>query len=657
MKQVFCRISALFLAILLCSASGVNAFAQTAEEVRLQDDFYTAVNAQWLQDTALAENQVTVGGFHDLARAVHGQLMADFDAMDEAGETGPLGAFLAYYAMASDYSTRDAQGRGPILPYIRRIEALEHFGQLNAVLGEWVLDNMALPFFLDVNPDMGNAQSYAVYASGPSLFLPEVSYYHNPAGEGLLEVLEKSGRRLLELAGVEHPEEVARDALAFDAMLLPYAQRAEELGAYADLYTPVKLEDFAVFHGELDLEGLVFTLLGQRPAEVIVTNPRYFAALGDIVTAEHFDMLKHWMLFRTVFNLSGYLDQEFLYTAQAYPMALTGQKMPQSPEELAYIMSTEMFGGAVGDYYGRTYLGEAAREDVRAMAEEMVSVFRERLLENDWLSPETIEAAIGKLENLKINIGYPDEPDPIYSRFVVRRPEDGGTLLDNAMAFTRLAREAQFARYGQEVDRSAWSMTAHTVNAQYNPVLHAITFPAAILQAPFYSLHQSQSANYGGIGAIIAHEITHAFDRNGAQFDETGSLHNWWTEADYTAFAEKIQAMADLFDGREHAGGLVNGEMTVTENIADAGGLSSALQVVQSLPDGDLQAFFRNWAVIWRMKATPAYTQLLLALDVHAPNQLRTNVQLGNLDAFYDVFSVTEGDGMYIPPERRVTIW
>jgi len=291
------------------------------------------------------------------------------------------------------------------------------------------------------------------------------------------------------------------------------------------------------------------------------------------------------------------------------------------------------------------------------MAERLIETFKERLVQSDWLSPATTQAAIHKLDALTVHIGYPDVLDPIYSRFVVTGTQDGGTLLGNTMAFARTLREEQFARYGDPVDRGAWNIAAHTVNAQYSPLANAITFPAAILQAPFYAPDQSESANYGGIGAVIAHEITHAFDTNGAQFGADGSLNNWWTEGDYAAFAEKTEAMVALFDGAIHEGGFVSGRMTVSENTADAGGLASALGVVQSLSDGDLEAFFRNWATIWRMKATPEYAALLLALDVHAPGRLRANVQLGNLDAFYDTFEITEEDGMYIPPERRVTIW
>ena len=650
MKQsLYSKLFALFFAaILLISTCAPPALAS----VRLQDDFYAAVNADWLEGTALSGDRPLISGFCELAQDVNRQLRADFDAMDKA--EGALGQFLEYYAMASDFAARDAEGTKPILPYIRRIQALECLEQLDAALAQWVLDSMALPFSLHVSADMGKAEQHALYIAEPGLFLPEVSYYDDPAGETLLTALSEAGYVLLALAGVSNVTEVVADALAFDAMLVPYAKTAETLGAYTSLYHPMLMETFAALGGGLDFEALIMELLGTVPDTVVVMNPQYFEAFGTLISEENLPMLRHWMLFHTVFNLSGYLDRTFQAVAETYRMALTGQTRPQDPAELAFLLATGVYSGVVGDYYGRTYFGEDARAEVEIMADRLIETFKRRLKQNDWLSRATIEAAIAKLDALTVNIGYPDAIDPIYSRFIVQKD---ASLLDNTMAFARIIREENFARYHEPVDRTAWSMAAHTVNAQYNPLAGAITFPAAILQAPFYSPAQSESANYGGIGAVIAHEITHAFDTNGAQFDAAGSLNNWWTEADYAAFAEKTQAMIALFDGAHHESGPVSGQMTVSENIADAGGLASALEAAQSLPDADPEAFFRNWAAIWRIKTTPEYAALLLAMDIHAPGKLRANVQLGNLDAFYETFDITEADGMYIPPEKRVTIW
>jgi len=659
MKKFVCsRVIALcLLVILLVFGAATQAFASSYESVRLQDDFYAAINADWISNTDLPPDRALISGFCELARTVYAALLADFSAMCSTETPGALGQFLAYWELAKDLDTRNTQGTEPLLPVLRRITELEHLSLLSTELDQWVLDSMPLPFSFQVAPDMGNAQIYALYADGPSLFLPDVSYYHDPFGDMLLEIFAETGIALLEMAHVAEPAVVMENALGFDRLLAPYGKTAAEVSAYARLYNPMDMDSFALLGGDLDFDHLIQTLVGQRPRQVIVTNPDYFAALQYLLTEAYFEQLRDWMLVRTVFDLAGFLDQEFLHTAGHFGNAIIGQIGQRDPADLAFLLATELFGGVVGDYYGQTYFGEIARVEVSAMADNLIEAFRKRLCTNDWLSPETIQKALAKLDTLTVHIGYPDEILPIYDRFVVTSADDGGTLLGNTLAFARLARKENFARFGTAVNREVWSMSAHTVNAQYNPLTNAITFPAAILQAPFYCSDQSMSASLGGIGAVIAHEITHAFDLSGAQFGADGSLSDWWAQSDYAAFSEKAQAMIELFDGVEHAGGAVCGRLTASENIADAGGLATALDVLQSYADGDSEEFFKNWAKIWRSVCTPEYAQLLLTMDVHAPGKLRANLQLGNLDVFYDVFELTAKDEMYIEPARRVTIW
>jgi len=255
---------------------------------------------------------------------------------------------------------------------------------------------------------------------------------------------------------------------------------------------------------------------------------------------------------------------------------------------------------------------------------------------------------------LTIKVGYPDKIDPLYAKFKV---DTSKSLFDNLQGFSEIVLADHFAHWGKPVDRDKWEMSANTVNAYYSPTNNEIVFPAAILQKPFYSLEQSSSANYGGIGAVIAHEISHAFDNNGAQFDEFGNLNNWWTDADLSHFQDLAKSMINEFDGIDFAGQKVNGKLTVSENIADAGGLSCALEAAKSEDDVDLRAFFINWGNVWRMKATTEYMQLLLSIDVHAPAKLRANVQLKNLADFYNTFNVQPGDDMYLAPADRVKIW
>ena len=277
---------------------------------------------------------------------------------------------------------------------------------------------------------------------------------------------------------------------------------------------------------------------------------------------------------------------------------------------------------------------------------------------DELVSDETREMAIRKLDHMSIHVGYPDEARPMYALLKTVPASEGGTLVDNMMAYTRASAEYVLGLCGQPVDRSEWPLSANTVNAMYTLTNNSINFPAAILQEPFYSLEQSASANYGAIGAVIAHEISHAFDPNGSKFDENGSLANWWTKEDLAKFEELSQAMIEEFDGLPFAGGTVNGTLTVTENVADAGGLSCALEALKQTEDEpDLEAFFTSWARAWRNKATEAYMNLNLTMDVHAPSKLRANIQLQNLDDFFTTFGIEEGDGMYRAPEDRVSIW
>jgi putative endopeptidase len=324
------------------------------------------------------------------------------------------------------------------------------------------------------------------------------------------------------------------------------------------------------------------------------------------------------------------------------------------PAKSAYYLATGMFDQVVGDYYGRNYFGPQAKADVQQMVKKMITVYEQRLTHNTWLSTATREKAIVKLEKLGIQVGYPDAIDPLQLTF---KTDTTQSLLANTLHFIHLSQLDKFSKWNQPVKRDQWEMSANTVNAYYHPFRNIIVFPAAILQAPFYSLDQPASANYGGIGAVIAHEISHAFDNNGSLFDEYGNLHNWWTADDKAHFKGLADNMIAEFNDLPFAKGKVNGKLTVSENIADAGGLSCALEAAKVESEVDLKAFFVNWATIWRTKARLEYQQLLLNIDVHAPAKLRANVQPQNLADFYTTFDIQAGDGMYLAPEQRVEIW
>lgn len=628
---------------------------------QLRQDLYAAVNGDWAKQATIPSDHASTGGFMDLVDNIEQTLMSDFKAL-LTGERAPgnaeMAEFKKFYALTRDFDRREADGATPLKPYLAKIEKLTSYADLSAQLADWYRQGLPTPINLGVEPDMKHTSQYALYADAPSLILPDKTYYakDNPAAKQLLPIYTEMATKLLTMVGYSAAtaaEHVAR-AKQFDALIAPHVKSSEESADYVKDYNPFALTDLLAKIPELDLKPAILALLNDTPDQVIVPQPTYFNALAAILTPANFDRLKSWMLVKTVIGASGTLTEDFRQIGGTYGRALSGRKEARSKEKAAYYLATNYYDQVVGDYYGHKYFGETAKADVHAMVLKMIAVYQRRLKANDWLSKATREKAIVKLEKLTIKVGYPDQIDPLYAKFTV---DSTASLFANTQRFDEIQLADMFGHWGQPVDRKKWDMSANTVNAYYSPSNNEIVFPAAILQAPFYSLDQSNSANYGGIGAVMAHEISHAFDNNGAQFDEFGNLNNWWTDADLAHFKDLSKAMIDEFDGIPFAGQKVNGTLTVSENIADAGGLSCALEAAKTADEVDLADFFINWANVWRMKATTEYMQLLLSIDVHAPAELRANVQVKNLDDFYTTFGVQPGDGMYLAPENRVKIW
>ena len=628
--------------------------------IRMQDDFYQAVNEDWLAKAKIPADKPATGGFVALVDEIDEKLMQDFDNLETAGQP-LLTAFMDYYALAADFNTRDQLGVKPLLPFVARVQSLNNLDDYNRGLADWVLSGLPTPFNLSVDPDMKQTKQHALYAEAADLILPDKTYYeaNHQSATQLLAVFTDMMVQLLQKVGIAPATatQLVKQALAFDRSLAPYVKSAEEAADYTKLYNPRDLATFLAEQTTLDFRGLFTKVLPEQPSQIIVTEPAYFAQLSQLVTDKNFADFKAWLLVMTVRSWSSYLNEEMRQISSIYSRALSGSQAARPQQKSAYYLALGMFNQVVGDYYGRRYFGASAKADVEQMVKKMIGVYQKRLEHNTWLSAATREKAIVKLNHLGIHVGYPEKIAPIFAKLKTVPAQAGGTLFDNTADFIRTIELENFAQLTQPVDRDKWEMGAATVNAYYSPSKNVIVFPAAILQAPFYSLQQSSSANYGGIGAVIAHEISHAFDNNGAQFDEYGNLNNWWQASDLNHFKALAEQMITQFDGRAFAGATVNGKLTVSENIADAGGLSCALEAAKTAKDADLTAFFTNWATIWRMKATVQYQQLLLNVDVHAPNALRANVQLQNLTDFYDTFAIQPTDGMYLAPEKRVAIW
>lgn len=627
----------------------------------IKDDLYEAVNGEWLKTAKIPDDKPATGGFNDLVDEIDKQLMDDFDAYAAGKEKSGDSRFnemIKLYRLAKKFDWRKKVGPQPLKRMLASVENLNSYEDYQSQWKNWILAGMPSPISFDIDADMKNATVYALFASSPSLILPDKSYYEaekKAQHDQLLQLWSSMVEALMDKLGYskEEAKKIIDDAIKFDALLAPNVKSAEEAADYSKMYNPQTVAELASATDRLDIAAIIKQLVGEEPEKVIVTEPEYFKALNKILQ-DNFELFKNWALIRVIRENASYLDDEMREINGRYGRALSGSKKPVSQRKFAFYLARDMFSQVAGDYYGKKYFGPQAKADVHHMVEQMIKVYKGRLTNNQWLSKDTRDKAILKLDKLGIQVGYPDKIPALYDQFKV---DEEKSLIANVNQLTVTANKELFSRWNKPVDRMRWEMSAATVNAYYHPFKNIIVFPAAILQAPFYSLKQSSSQNYGGIGAVIAHEISHAFDNNGSLFDEFGNLNNWWTDEDSAHFKQLAQKMIEEFDGIPFAGQKVNGKLTVSENIADAGGLSCALEAAKTEADFNAQEFFINWATIWRMKATEQYMQLLLSIDVHAPQKLRANIQAENLDDFYTAFDIKPGDEMYRAPEDRVHIW
>lgn len=623
----------------------------------IKDDLYAAVNGEWLKKAVIPEDRPRIGGFTDLVIGVEDTLIKDFNELKDPKDV-QMKEFLKYYNMTKDFKTRNKDGLKDIKKYIEKIEKLKDFSDLQELNKEWTLKGFDLLYDFSVYPDMSDATTNVLYLGIPSIILPEKGYYdeNNEDGKRLIEVYKGMLDKILDIYSYskEEKEKLINNTIAFDKMMAKYIKTSVELADYPKLNNPRTMEEVNKYSKVLNFEKIVFELIEAKPEKIIVEQPVFYEAYNEFVNENNFELIKSWLIIKLILGESSNLTSELKQLGGIYGRALSGTSKELPIEKYAYYHATSMFSEVISVYYGEKYFGKLAKKDVKEMVESMIKVYEKRLNENTWLKEETRKYAIKKLETLEILVGYPEIYDEVYNKLKV---DENDTFFNNTIKMTEIFVKHALEKWNKPVKRLEWGMSSNTVNAYYNPSLNHICFPAAILQKPFYSLDQSKSENYGGIGAVIGHEISHAFDNNGSQFDAEGNMKNWWTKEDYEIFDNKAKAMIELFDGIAFGKGKINGKLTVSENIADAGGLSCALEALKNSGENNYQDFFINWARIWRIKARPEYMDMIIKIDVHAPGELRANIQPKNLDEFYKAFDIKETDKMYLEPKKRVNIW
>ena len=631
------------------------------KKIRIQDDLYTFVNQAKLDELVIPDDMPVAGGFATLGLEVEKLMIGEFNAMCKAASypNEHMERACKLFMLAKDVKRKKKHGIKPALKNLAILKKLTTLRGYNLHTKELMLKGIDLPLNIQVDANMKDTTHHCVMVAGPSVILPDASYYaegKEQQREMMLNLWSGFARQVLAIAG--HTEEevnaLIQDTLAFDALIAKFVKTQEEWSEYVKMYNPMSTGRVAGMVKPLNFKKLLRDIFGFIPEEIIVTEPRYFKNFKKVFNPDTFAAYKNWAYVTGLMGSCSLLSEELRDLGGAFRRAISGIAANSSAEKFAYQLASGMYSEPVGLYYGEKYFGEEAKKDITEIVKQIVATYQKRIANNDILEQATKDKAILKLNKMGLKLAYPDRVEEIYNKLVF----DGSkSLFDIVSSLRRIRMEENFAKLNKEVDRTHWAMPGHMVNACYDPFVNDITFPAAILQAPFYSIHQTRSENLGGIGAVIGHEISHAFDSNGAKCDELGNLNNWWTKADERKFNKKVQAMIRQFDGIELPWGVCNGKFTVSENIADNGGMAVTLDIMSQTEGVSFEEYFFNWARVWCQKAKPEYQALLLQVDVHGPNYLRTNMPPRNFPEWYAAFGVKKTDGMYIAPSKRVVIW
>lgn len=625
----------------------------------IRNDLYQAVNGDELAKLEIPDDKAMYGNFIKIDEKVEKILMNDLSKMNNLEidfDNDYQKEMINFYRLAFDFETRNNNKWSDFKKYLTKYDELNVFDDFEL----FILKNINTPWIFNfyVGADMKNTIVNTLYLSDPSLFLPDKSYYQkdHPSGEHLKSILKQQVKDLMLDYGFDNDktEKIVKDAFEFDELYQDLTKTSIEKADYSANYNPIDVDILNSYSTYFDFKKFINNLLNQEVKTVILNNPRYFEKFDLIFNPNNFDKIKSWMIVNEFINNSEFLSESIRNIASSYTKAITGNPNIPNREKHAYGIVLSMFGSVIGDYYGKKYFGSDAKKDILEIVNNIIETYRKRLNRNKWLSSKTINQAMIKLNKIETLLAYPDKIKKIYHNIKININK---SFFENVKELELIFIKDNLAKYKQKVDRTEWEMSASTVNAYYHPLKNLICFPAAILQAPFYSYHQSASKNYGGIGAVIAHEISHAFDNNGSKFDEFGNLKNWWLEDDFVKFDQKAKKMIELWDELTINGFKVNGALTVSENIADLGGLSCALETLKTIDNYNIKEFFENWARIWCLKIRPEFEQLLLQIDTHSPAKLRANITVAHLDDFYDVFDVKEKDAMFLDKTKRIEIW
>jgi len=638
------------------------------DAVRPQDDLYRHFNGAWLKSATIPDDRPLDGAFTALR---DGAELAVQEIILAAGGRGTEASGIErkigdLYNSFMDEDAAETKGAEPIRERLAEVAATGSVAELLRLAGRLFRADVSGLFYIYPAPDAGNPDRILLYTGQAGLGLPDESYYREEQFAATVTAYREHVRTMLQLAGVADAEAAAGRVVELETALASHHWDKVSLRDPQKTYNLKTADEvaglFPLMNDWFDAAGID----ADKRAELVVSTPDFFTGAASLLETVPLGTWQEWLAMRVVSAAAPYLSSAFVDANFAfYGTTLSGTPRNRDRWKRGVAVVEAALGEAVGQIYVARHFPESHKERMRVLVGNLIEAYRESITGLSWMGEDTKQEALKKLDAFRPKIGYPEKWID-YSAVVI----DKDDLLGNVERAHNADVDRHLDEVGKPVDREKWLMTPQTVNAYYHPLLNEIVFPAAILQPPFFTADADDAVNYGGIGAVIGHEIGHGFDDQGSQYDGDGLLRNWWTEADRGAFealTSKLVAQFDALSPAEASGRHVNGKLTLGENIGDLGGLTIAYKAYlislngQEAPvlDGltGAQRFFASWAAVWRQVIRSEEAIKRLATDPHSPNEFRTNEIARNLDAFHEAFGTTEQDGMWLAPAERVSIW
>ncbi|MPQ46751.1 M13 family peptidase [Marinifilum sp. N1E240] len=634
-------------------------------------DFFEYSNGTWMKNTPIPADKSRYGAFDILGEsaneAVH-NLLEEAAKTENAEEGSNLKKIQDFYATAMDVKKIDEVGIKPLLPEFEKIDALKNANDLRIELVHLHKMGVSALFGAGVEQDMKNTTVNRMYLSEGGLSLSDRDYYvaDNETSENIRKEFVKHVAKMFELIGEDTKvaEKNAKRIMKFETRMAEKFNTRLENRNYPAMYNPKTVEVLETEYPNFAW-GAYFKEMGADIKEyVITTHPRYMEELNNMLVDEKMEDIKLYLKWKVLDDVAGAVGSELEKQNFAfYGTVLTGATEQQPRWRRMSKTTGSVLGEAVGQLYVEKYFPPEAKVRMDELVKNLKIALRGRIEKLEWMSDDTRKEALAKLDAFGVKIGYPEKWED-YSKLEVATD----SYVENLWRAARFGTAKNFAKLGEPVDTEKWGMTPQTVNAYYHPLLNEVVFPAAILQPPFFYMNGDDAVNYGAIGVVIGHEMTHGFDDSGRRFDKDGNMRDWWTAEDTEKFTARAEKLVDQFNGFQAFEDLtVDGKLTLGENIADYGGLTVALEAYKMSLNGEqpadiegfnnMQRFFLAYAKVWRGNVRDKYLRKLIKEDVHSPGKYRVNGGLFNIPEFYEAFEINENDPLYRTEDQRAVIW